>query len=85
MWEQLITCYSLLGKKPLAQELINKRLQVSGRAMPVCAGVRVHMVLRRWGQCRACAVNCGSRCLSMQACHPCCPLILCSRHPRHDL
>jgi hypothetical protein len=30
MWEQLILCYSMLGKKPVAQQLISKRLEVGG-------------------------------------------------------
>jgi hypothetical protein len=32
MWDQLIVCYQLLGKKQLAVEVIQQRLQVGARA-----------------------------------------------------
>ncbi len=31
VWDTLITCYALLGKKALAEELVQRRLKVGGR------------------------------------------------------
>jgi hypothetical protein len=51
MWDQLIVCYRLLGKKAVAQELVLSRLKVGARVPGGCGlcAARAHNSLRAAG------------------------------------
>jgi hypothetical protein len=76
MWDQLIVCYRLLGKKQVAQELVLARLQVRSAGHTAAAAVRSGLKLDS-ARCPTCHVNVPVCCLHVP--------LPCSLHHAPDL